>query len=126
MGQSSSNQPAVEIASPACPASPATGSISNTVTLGAGCYWGTEKFIRKDFQKLFPNSIKTATVGFMSPDPNAPKNPSYQAVCSGSTGHVEVLLVELNDPNAHFEELVRFFYMFHDPTTKNRQVSRAV
>jgi peptide-methionine (S)-S-oxide reductase len=95
--------------------------LSNRVSLGAGCYWGTEKFVRKDFQKRFPNSVKSATVGFMSPDPNAVKNPSYRAVCSGSTGHVEVLEVELNDPAAHYEELLRFFYMFHDPTTKNRQ-----
>lgn len=34
---------------------------------------------------------------------------------------MEVLLVELNDPQAHFEELIRFFFTFHDPTTKNRQ-----
>jgi peptide-methionine (S)-S-oxide reductase len=38
-----------------------------------------------------------------------------------STGHVEVLYVEMKDPVSHFEELIRFFYMFHDPTTKNRQ-----
>lgn len=87
----------------------------------AGCYWGTEKFIVKDFQKQFPRSIKTASVGFMSPDPNAMKNPSYRQVCSGMTGHVEVLYVELNDPVKHFEPLIRFFYQFHDPTTLNRQ-----
>ena len=57
----------------------------------------------------------------MSPDPNAAQNPSYRAVCSGSTGHVEVLNVELNDPEKHFEELIKFFFMFHDPTTKDRQ-----
>ena len=95
--------------------------ISKKLALGAGCYWGTEKYVKKNFQEMFPNSIMNAKVGFMSPDPNAMKNPTYRQVCSGSTGHVEVLDVELNDPEKHFEELVKFFFQFHDPTTKNRQ-----
>lgn len=49
------------------------------------------------------------------------KNPTYAEVCSGTSGHVEVLYVELNDPSQHFEELCRFFFTFHDPTLKNRQ-----
>lgn len=58
----------------------------------------------------------------MNPEENPRiRHPSYQEVCSGRTGHVEVLYVELNDPAAHFEELIRFFFMFHDPTTANRQ-----
>ena len=88
----------------------------------AGCYWGTEKFIVKDFQKKFPGSISKASVGFMSPDKDAMENPSYRQVCSGTTGHVEVLYVELDDPEKTFEPLVRFFFQFHDPTTKNKQV----
>ena len=79
------------------------GSFVLPFSSSSGCYWGTEKFVVKDFQKLFPNSIQTATVGFMSPDPNAIKNPSYRQVCSGTTGHVEVLYVELTDPKAHYE-----------------------
>ena len=97
-------------------------SYVNVYSVSIVGYWGTEKFIRKDFQKLFPNSVKYAAVGFMSPDKNAVKNPSYRQVCSGATGHVEVLNLELNDPTPElFEELIRFFFMFHDPTTKNRQ-----
>ena len=96
-------------------------SMSSTVALGAGCYWGTEKFVKKDFSNLFPNSIKKASVGFMSPDKNHPKNPSYRQVCAGKSGHVEVLNVELNNPAEHFEELIKIFFMFHDPTTKDRQ-----
>lgn len=97
-------------------------SISAKVALGAGCYWGTEKYIVKDFQKKFPGSIAEAKVGFMSPDKNAMKNPSYRQVCSGSTGHVEVLNIELNEPTPElFEELIKFFFTFHDPTTLNRQ-----
>lgn len=60
----------------------------------------------------------------MAPDPNNKKvNPSYRQVCTGSTGHVEVLYVELAEPvqEKTFEDLMKFFYLFHDPTTKNRQ-----
>ena len=61
-------------------------------TFGAGCYWGTEKFFCTDFAKKYPQgAIIGTSVGFMSPNPNAMKNPSYRQVCSGQTGHVEVL-----------------------------------
>lgn len=99
--------------------------IAKTLALGAGCYWGTEKYIVKDFQKQHPGVIAHAKVGFMNPNPNGMKNPSYRQVCSGSTGHVEVLNIELTDKAAStpevFEDLMRFFYQFHDPTTLNRQ-----
>jgi peptide-methionine (S)-S-oxide reductase len=52
-------------------------ALSKTLCLGAGCYWGTEKYIVVDFQKKFPNSIKDAKVGFMNPDPNGMKDPTY-------------------------------------------------
>jgi peptide-methionine (S)-S-oxide reductase len=42
-------------------------------------------------------------------------------VCTGQSGHVEVVYVELNDPKKHFEELCPFFFTFHHPTLKNRQ-----
>jgi peptide-methionine (S)-S-oxide reductase len=78
----------------------------------------------KDFEEKFPGSInlKRTKVGFMSPlDKPRIKNPTYQQVCSGQSGHVEVLYVELNEPEKYFEELIRFFFTFHDPTTLNRQ-----
>ena len=97
-------------------------SISNTLALGAGCYWGTEKYIVNDFQIKFPGRIRDAKVGFMSPNKDAVANPTYKDVCTGSTGHVEVLNIVLNEPTAElFEELCKFFFMFHDPTTLNRQ-----
>jgi len=99
--------------------------IASTLALGAGCYWGTEKYIVKDFQKKYPGCIANAKVGFMNPDPNGMKNPSYRQVCSGSTGHVEVLNVELTPEACKtpdiFEEMMKHFYMFHDPTTLNKQ-----
>jgi len=99
--------------------------IASTLALGAGCYWGTEKYIVKDFQKKYPGCIANAKVGFMSPDINAMKDPSYRQVCSGSTGHVEVLNIELT-PKASktpeiFEDMIKHFFMFHDPTTLNKQ-----
>ena len=106
--------------------------IASTLALGAGCYWGTEKFIINDFQKIHPGSIVDAKVGFMSANENAKANPSYEQVCTGKTGHVEVLNIKLR-PNSDddsadgttdpeiFESLMRFFFMFHDPTTLNRQ-----
>ena len=48
--------------------------------VSSGCYWGTEKYIVKDFQKKYPGSVKDAKVGFMSPAPNAMVNPSYRQV----------------------------------------------
>lgn len=100
-----------------------TSNISPTLALGAGCYWGTEKFVVKNFQKKFPGTIKSAKVGFMSVNPKNPlKNPNYKQVCSGNTGYIEVLDVVLNNPTPElFEELIRFFFTFHDPTTENRQ-----
>ena len=75
-----------------------------------------------DFQKKFPESIATATVGFMCPDENPRiQNPTYDQVCRGTSGHVEVLYVELSDPKKHFEEVCRFFFTFHDPTLKDQQ-----
>ena len=122
MGQVKSQMSNASSAQPAAPAEPSSTTLSNKVAFGAGCYWGTEKYIRKDFQKMFPNSIKNCAVGFMSPESKPKyKNPTYEQVCTGASGHIEVLYVELNEPEKHFEELIRFFFQFHDPTTKNRQ-----
>lgn len=48
------------------------------------------------------------------------ENPSYQAVCTGKTGHAEVLQVEYDD-SIKYDDLVTFFFRVHDPTTKDRQ-----
>lgn len=91
--------------------------IASTLALGAGCYWGTEKYIVKDFQKKFPGTIQDAKVGFMSPHEDAVKNPNYKQVCSGTTGHVEVLNIQLAEKASNpetFEELIKFFFSFHD------------
>lgn len=97
--------------------------MSTRVTLGAGCYWGTEKHIKSEFGK---SGLVTRTeVGFMGPR-GCKANPNYREVCSGATGHVEVLDADFADPNGVgkdvvFEQILRHFFMFHDPTTTNRQ-----
>ena len=88
----------------------------NHACFGAGCYWGTEKY----FKKQFPEQITHGKVGFMGPQ-SAPPNPSYQAVCSGTTGHVEVYNFKYTGGNEAYEAITRFFFQFHDPTTKDRQ-----
>ena len=96
-------------------------TIANRACFGAGCYWGTEKYFRHDFAKKNKNgSIGDCAVGFMGPT-DAPSNPSYEEVCSGRTGHVEVFEFSFTGGASYYEDLVRFFFQFHDPTTYNRQ-----
>eukprot|EP01033_Poteriospumella_lacustris_P004287 gene4287-3060_t len=89
---------------------------------GAGCYWGTEKYFKYKFMEQFEHlgSIVGGKVGFMGPV-DAPANPSYREVCSGTTNHVEVYHFQYSGGSAQYEALVRYFFQFHDPTTLNRQ-----
>ena len=89
---------------------------------GAGCYWGTEKYIKHDFVKktTVAGSIKSGAVGFMGPK-SAKKNPNYEEVCTGRTGHVEVYDCEFTGGGLYYEAIVRFFFQFHDPTTMDKQ-----
>lgn len=57
---------------------------------------------------------------------DAPKNPNYKQVCSGETGHVEVYDFDFKGDEKTYEDLVRFFFQFHDPTTPDRQGYNAV
>ena len=97
------------------------GGDIQVATFGAGCFWGTEKYFAKNFEKEHPGSIIATSVGFMSPDPNGVENPSYDDVCEGTTGHVEVAQILFDKSKTNFRDLVRFFFTFHDPTTFERQ-----
>ena len=68
-----------------------------------------------------PGAILGNAVGFMSPKKDAPAHPKYKEVCSGTTTHVEVLHLRFDNTKITYEELVRYFFTFHDPTTWNRQ-----
>lgn len=88
-----------------------TGSL-DTATFGAGCFWCVEAV----FQQV--KGVVSVTSGYSGGDIS---NPSYDDVCSGETGHAEVCEVIFDTTVISFEELLKVFWMTHDPTTMNRQ-----
>lgn len=81
-------------------------------TLGGGCFWCTEAV----FTEL--KGVEKVESGYSG---GTLQNPTYQEVCSGRTGHAEVVQVTF-DPNViSYEELLKIFFTAHDPTTPNRQ-----
>ena len=103
-------------------AKPYDTSITGKFCCGAGCYWGTEKFLKYDFGKKenAKGSITKGFVGYMGPR-SAPPNPTYEDVHTGTTGHVEVFACEFTGGVQYYEDLVRYFFQFHDPTTLDKQ-----
>lgn len=83
-----------------------------TATFGAGCFWGIEAAFRR-----VPGVVSTS-VGYAG---GSFKNPTYKDVCSGETGHAEVVQVEYDPSKVSYEELLDVFWNIHDPTTLNRQ-----
>ncbi len=81
-------------------------------TLGGGCFWCTEAVFRE------LNGVEKVESGYSG---GAVPNPSYKQVCTGRTGHAEVVQVTF-DPNIiSFGDILRVFFTVHDPTTLNRQ-----
>lgn len=116
---------------------------SELATFGAGCFWGTEKY----FRKQFGHGLNSAIVGYMG---GQVQKPSYEQVCiiwhiqhntlyirimtltcsmshiilqvcSGTTNHAEVLQLSYQTDKIKYSDLVEFFFRMHDPTTLNRQ-----
>jgi peptide-methionine (S)-S-oxide reductase len=85
---------------------------TKTAIFGMGCFWGAEK----DFWQT-PGVISTA-VGYAG---GQTPNPSYGEVCSGRTGHAEVVLVAYDPSKVSYEELLKVFWEHHDPTQGMRQ-----
>jgi peptide-methionine (S)-S-oxide reductase len=81
-------------------------------TFGAGCFWQVEAA----FQEL-PGVVETA-VGYEGGEVD---NPTYEQVCSGTTGHVEVCQVTFDPSRVTYEDLVEKYLEIHDPTQLNRQ-----
>jgi peptide-methionine (S)-S-oxide reductase len=81
-------------------------------TFGAGCFWGVEEAFRK------VEGVIDVAVGYTG---GHTENPAYGDVCSGTTGHVEVVEVEYDPSKVSYEKLLKVFWENHDPTTPNRQ-----
>ena len=82
------------------------------IIFGCGCFWGAEKC----FWKL--PGVVTTSVGYAGGDKS---NPTYYEVCSGLTGHAEVVRVIWNKSEIDISDLLKMFWECHDPTQKNRQ-----
>ena len=87
------------------------GSQIEFATFGAGCFWSVEAELRA------LNGVIDATSGYMGGQPN----PSYRAVCSGTSGHAEVVQVQFDAELVSYETLLALFFKMHNPTTLNRQ-----
>ena len=81
-------------------------------TFGAGCFWGVEVSFRQ------VNGVTDAAAGYLG---GHFENPTYEDVCSGKTGHAEVVQVEFDPAVVSYGELLDVFWQSHDPTTLNRQ-----
>jgi peptide-methionine (S)-S-oxide reductase len=83
-----------------------------SATLGGGCFWCLEA-VFKDLR-----GVSSVTSGYAA---GHVANPSYKAVCSGRTGHAEVVQVKFDPGQLAYADLLRVFFSIHDPTTQDRQ-----
>jgi peptide-methionine (S)-S-oxide reductase len=81
-------------------------------TFGAGCFWGVELAFRQ------VEGVADVAAGYSG---GAYDNPSYRDVCSGGTGHAEVVEVDYDPEKVSYARLLEVFWSIHDPTTPNRQ-----
>ena len=87
-------------------------STSETAIFGGGCFWCTEAV----FESL--RGVQSVMPGYAGGET---KQPTYEQVCSGKTGHAEVIKIEFDPNRIAFEDLLTVFFASHDPTTLNRQ-----
>ncbi len=83
-----------------------------TATFAAGCFWGIEEAFRQ------VEGVTATTVGYSG---GSFENPTYKDVCSGRTGHAEVVQVEYDPARVSYEQLLTLFWSIHDPTQLHRQ-----
>jgi peptide-methionine (S)-S-oxide reductase len=83
-----------------------------TAIFGAGCFWGVEQAFRQ------VDGVVETAVGYAG---GRTDNPSYRDVCSGGTGHAEVVEVTFDPSRVSYDQLLELFWGIHDPTQVNRQ-----
>ncbi len=83
-----------------------------SITLGGGCFWCVEAVYE------LVDGVTAVESGYCN---GHVRNPSYEAVCSGQTGHAEVVRVSFDDGRITLREVLEIFFTVHDPTTLNRQ-----
>ena len=86
--------------------------ISETATLGNGCFWCTEAI----FQRV--NGVKSVESGYSGGNT---EHPTYSEICTGTTNHAECLNIIFDPSVISFEDILKVFWETHDPTTLNRQ-----
>ena len=84
----------------------------DTIFFGGGCFW----CIEAPFNLI--RGVKNVTPGYMG---GSVKNPTYEMLCSGQTGHAEVIRVEYDSDEVSLLVLLNIFFTIHDPTTLNKQ-----
>ena len=89
-----------------------TAQAMRVATFGAGCFWCVEAV----FESLI--GVQSVVSGYMG---GSLKNPSYEAICTGTTGHAEVIQIHYDPELISYEHLLERFWIAHDPTTFNRQ-----
>ena len=81
-------------------------------TFGAGCFWHVEEVFRKT------NGVKSTQVGYCG---GTKQSPTYEDVCTDTTGHAESVDIDYDPQEISYEELLKIFWDNHNPTTLNRQ-----
>lgn len=84
----------------------------DTAVFGGGCFWCTEAV----FDEL--RGVQSVVSGYAG---GSTKNPTYEQVCMGTTGHAEVIKIDFDPTQVSFRDLMTVFFATHDPTTLNRQ-----
>ena len=89
-----------------------TGAKKEIITLGGGCFWCLEPV----YDEL--KGVEDVVSGYAG---GAPANPTYEQICTGRTGHAEVVQVTFDPSVVSLKEILQVFFTIHDPTTLNRQ-----